>query len=151
MEEKEMKILIFSLNGEYYATDITDVERILGYIEPTKMPDVPEFVEGVINYGNEILPILNLSKKFRFSSNSEINDDEKKIIVIKRAENKFGVIVDVVYEVTDISNEIFEKAPEITSAVSKNYIRGLVKLDGKIIILLDIDKVLSEDEEEEIF
>ncbi|MBE6051327.1 MAG: purine-binding chemotaxis protein CheW [Clostridium sp.] len=151
MEEKEMKILIFSLNGEHYATDITDVERILGYSEPTKMPDVPEFVEGVINYGDEILPILNLNKKFRFSNDNKIDDEEKKIIVIKRVENKFGVIVDVVYEVTDISSEIFEKAPEITSAVSKNYIKGLVKLDGKIIILLDIDKVLSEDEEEEIF
>lgn len=150
MEEKEMKILIFSLNGEHYATDITDVERILRYIEPTKMPDVPEFVEGVINYGDEILPILNLSKKFKFSSNDEVNYEEKKIIVIKR-ENKFGVIVDVVYEVTDISNDIFEKAPKITSAISKNYIKGLVKLNGEIIILLDIDKVLSDQEEELIF
>lgn len=150
MEEKEMKILIFSLNGEHYATDITDVERILRYIEPTKMPDVPEFVEGVINYGDEILPILNLSKKFKFSSNDEVNYEEKKIIVIKR-ENKFGVIVDIVYEVTDISNDIFEKAPKITSAISKNYIKGLVKLNGEIIILLDIDKVLSDQEEELIF
>lgn len=150
MEEKEMKILIFSLNGEHYATDITDVERILRYIEPTKMPDVPEFVEGVINYGDEILPILNLSKKFKFSSNDEVNYEEKKIIVIKR-ENKFGVIVDVVHEVTDISNDIFEKAPKITSAISKNYIKGLVKLNGEIIILLDIDKVLSDQEEELIF
>ncbi|WP_294352356.1 chemotaxis protein CheW [uncultured Clostridium sp.] len=150
MEEKEMKILIFSLNGEHYATDITDVERILRYIEPTKMPDVPEFVEGVINYGDEILPILNLSKKFKFSSNDEVNYEEKKIIVIKRG-NKFGVIVDIVYEVTDISNDIFEKAPKITSAISKNYIKGLVKLNGEIIILLDIDKVLSDQEEELIF
>ena len=146
MEEKEMKILIFSLNGEHYATDITDVERILRYIEPTKMPDVPEFVEGVINYGDEILPILNLSKKFKFSSNDEVNYEEKKIIVIKRG-NKFGVIVDIVYEVTDLSNDIFEKAPKITSAISKNYIKGLVKLNGEIIILLDIDKVLSDQEE----
>lgn len=150
MGEREMKILIFNLNGENYATDIKNVERILGFIEPTEMPDVPDFVEGVINYADEILPIINLQKKFKFS-NDKGQDDDKKIIVIKKDNNKFGVIVDTVYEVADISNESFEEAPAITTKISGNYIRGLIKLKEKIVILLDIGKILTEEEEELIF
>ncbi|MBD7909874.1 MULTISPECIES: chemotaxis protein CheW [Clostridium] len=152
MEGKEMKILIFSLNGEHYATDIGDVERILGYIESTEMPDVPDFVEGVINYENNILPILNLSKKFNFPIiKNQSEQDQKKIIVVKRNDKKFGVIVDTVYEVSDVSNSLFEEPPAITASASKNYIEGLIKLNDKIVILLNLDKILSDEEEELIF
>jgi purine-binding chemotaxis protein CheW len=152
MEGKEMKILIFSLNGEHYATDIGDVERILGYIEPTEMPDAPGFVEGVINYENNILPILNLSKKFNFQIIKDKSDlNQKKIIVAKRDDKKFGVIVDIVYEVSDVSSDLFEEAPAITTSVAKNYIEGLIKLNDKIVILLNLGKILSDEEEDLIF
>lgn len=154
MEGKEIKILIFNLNGEHYATDICDVERILGYIEPTEMPDAPNFVEGVINYENSILPILNLSKKFNFQLvNEQVEKEAKKIIVVKRDKKKFGVIVDTVYEVSNVSSNLFEEAPTITSASSssKSYIEGLIKLEDKIVILLNLVKIISEDEEELIF
>lgn len=152
MDEKEMKILIFSLNGERYATDISDVERILGYITPTEMPDVPRFVEGVVDYEDKILPIINLSNKFNFASSNPVEDEDgKKIIVVKRKEKKFGIIVDLVYEVKDVGEDRFEKAPEITTTGVRKYIKGLIKLDGKIIILLNLGKILSEDEEDSIF
>ena len=63
MASNENKMLIFGLNGEHYATDIKEVERILGYQEPTVLPDAPIFVKGVINYEQSILPIISLSKK----------------------------------------------------------------------------------------
>lgn len=149
MDKKDMKILIFKLNGEHYATDISDVERILGYTEPTEMPDVPNFVEGVINYENKILPIINLAEKFNFYK--ETDKDGAKIIVIKRDEKKFGIIVDSVSEVSDVNEELFEEAPPITITVSKNYIKGLIKMKDNIVILLNVCKILSEDEEELIF
>lgn len=62
MSEKETKVLIFNINDQYYATDIMEVERILGYEEPTKLPDSPQFIEGVINYEGHILPIMSLAK-----------------------------------------------------------------------------------------
>ena len=137
MEEKEIKILIFNLNGESFATEINDVERILGYIQPTDVPDVPSFVEGVINYESNILPIINLSKKFKFAKQrSDIELENKKIVVIKREEKKFGVIVDTVEEVCDVSSK---------------YIKGLLKLDGRIVILLNIGDILTEEEENLIF
>lgn len=153
MEVKEMKILIFSLNGEHYATDIGEVERILGFIQPTEMPDVPNFVEGVINYENSILPIINLAKKFNFYSNKGQAEEKEnsKFIVIKRDEKKFGIIVDTVYEVSDISSDLFEEAPAITTKISRKYMRGLIKQEDRIIILLNLKEILSEDEEDSIF
>lgn len=147
--DKSIKILIFSLNGEYYATDIMKVERILPYEEPTMLPDVPYFVEGVINYEEKILPILNLNKKFKFSI--EKNKQHSKIIVVKQLENKFGILVNDVYEVRDVEEKIIEKSGSLSTSISQEYIEGLIKLDDRIIILLDLEEILSKQDKEEIF
>ena len=149
MASNEIKMLIFGLNGEHYATEIREVERILGYQEPTVLPDAPSFVKGVINYEQKILPIISLSKKFNFGEDKE--SEERKIIVIKRAENKFGIIVENVYEVRDINSELIEAAPPITATIDKRYISGLIKLEDNIVILLDLEKILSSEDEDNIF
>lgn len=144
MDGKELKILIFSINGEYYAADIMEVERILGYEKTTKLPDSPEFVDGVINYEGKILPVISLSRRFNLSENS-INEDSK-IIVSKQKESKFGIIVDVVSEVKDINIKDMEEAPEVVGGISKRYIKSLIKIDGKIIIFLRLSDILTEEE-----
>ena len=103
MDEKYIEVLIFQINNEYYATDILDVERILGKESITLIPDVPDFVEGVINYENDIIPVLNLSKKFNIKSN--MDSEQRKIIILKKEENKFGVMVDNVHEVAEIDRK----------------------------------------------
>lgn len=143
------KILIFGLSNEKYSTNITEVERILGYIEPTALPESPDFVKGVIDYEDNILPVISLLNKFNLGE-EEITETTK-IIVVKRKEKKFGVIVDNVYEVTDISDGYIEKAPEITNSIERKYISGLVKLQNHIVILLDLDKILSGEDEDSIF
>ena len=142
-------MLIFGLNGERYATDIKEVERILGYQEPTVLPDVPNFVKGVINYEQSILPIISLSRKFNFGDDKK--DENRKIIVVKRAENKFGIIVENVYEVRDVNSDLMEETPSIATSIEKKYIAGLIKLEDNIVILLDLEKILSSEDEENIF
>ncbi len=149
MANSEMKILIFGLNGEHYATNIKEVERILGYQEPTVLPDAPDFVKGVINYEQSILPIISLSKKFNFGQDKE--SENRKIIVVKRKENKFGIIVENVYEVKDVNSDLMEIAPAITTTIDKKYIAGLIKLEDNIVILLDLEKILSSEDEDNIF
>lgn len=146
--DQNLKILIFSLNNESFSTDINQVERIIGYEEPTPLPETPNFVQGVIKYEDKIVPIINMNKKFGFV---EKNDENKKIIIIKRDENKFGIIVDNVYEVKDVQESLLEEAPEITIGIGRKYIKGLIKLDERIVILLDLDKILKKEEEESIF
>ncbi|WP_027633883.1 chemotaxis protein CheW [Clostridium hydrogeniformans] len=146
MERKEFKVLVFTLDNENYAADIMDIERILEYVTPTIMPDLPLFIEGVINYEDRILPIVNLNKKFNMKSSERTR--ENKIIVVKDGDTKVGMIVDVVSEVRDINVSQVEKAPDIASKVSKRYIKGLIKNNEKLIIYLDLAKILSDDEKE---
>lgn len=149
MALENSKIIIFGLNGERYAADIQEVERILGYEEPTVLPEAPSFVKGVINHEEKILPIISLSKKFSIGEGTDY--ETRKIIVVKRKEKKFGIIVDNVYEVRDIDGAIVESAPEITNTAERKYISGLIKLDNNIVILLDLEKILSTKDEENIF
>ena len=149
MADNDNKILLFGLSNEKYATNITEVERILGYVEPTVLPETPGFVKGVIDYEDSILPIISLTNKFNLGE--EKISETTKIIVVKRKEKKFGVIVDNVYEVTDINNGNIEETPEITNAVERKYISGLMKLDNHIVILLDLDRILSSEDEDSIF
>ncbi|HCW53663.1 MAG TPA: chemotaxis protein CheW [Clostridium sp.] len=149
MADNDNKILVFGLSNEKYSTNITEVERILGYVEPTILPETPNFVRGVIDYEDSILPIISISNKFKLGE--EKITEATKIIVVKRKEKKFGVIVDNVYEVTNIDNKNIEEAPEITNSVERKYISGLIKLENHIVILLDLDRILSSEDEDSIF
>jgi purine-binding chemotaxis protein CheW len=145
---KEIKILVFKIGNEFYATDIMEVERILGYEDPTVLPDSPDFLDGVIDYETGVLPVINLVKKFKFKL---IDSIEKKIIVVKRESGKFGILVDSVSEVLSIAEDEINNPDSLTTLVSKRYIRGLVKKNNSIVILLNLDKILTVEEEEIIF
>jgi purine-binding chemotaxis protein CheW len=144
MENKDIKVLIFSINGEYYATDIMEVERIIGFEDTIKLPDSPSFVEGVITYEGNVLPVISLAKKFNLAY-GEKNQDSK-IIVAKQSNNKIGIIVDVVSEVKDVNTKSIENPPEIAAGISKRYIKGLIKIDKKIIIFLNLGTILTDEE-----
>ncbi|MBU3176460.1 chemotaxis protein CheW [Clostridium estertheticum] len=148
MKQEDIKVLVFSVNGEQYATSILEVERILEYEKSTKVPDSPQFVEGVINYEDSILPIITLTKRFNLEA-SEIGTDSK-IIVTKQKDSKIGIIVDFVSEVKDVGKENIEDSPEIITGISKRYIKGLIKIDGKIIIYLNISAILTDEEKIQI-
>ena len=148
MIESGIKILIFSINGEYYATNIMEVERILDYEKTTKIPDSPSFVEGVINYEESILPVITLSKRFNLPF-TQIKEDSK-IIVAKQNHSKIGIIVDLVSEVKDVKIDNIEDSPEIVTGISRRYIKGLIKLDGRIIIYLNLSGILTEEEKNQI-
>ncbi|MBW9170617.1 chemotaxis protein CheW [Clostridium estertheticum] len=148
MKQEDIKVLVFSVNGEQYATSILEVERILEYEKSTKVPDSPQFVEGVINYEDSILPVITLTKRFNLEA-SEIGKDSK-IIVTKQKESKIGIIVDFVSEVKDVGKDNIEDSPEIITGISKRYIKGLIKIDGKIIIYLNISAILTDEEKTQI-
>lgn len=148
MDEKEIKILIFIINNQYYATDISQVQRILGYSISTHLPDSPSFVEGVIDYEGGVLPVINLAKKFKVPSKDV--EEETKIIVAKEEEYQMGIIVDVVSEVCNVKLKNIEETPEIVAGISRRYIKGLIKLNGKIIIFLDFATIFTEEEKESI-
>lgn len=138
------KVVVFKIDNEEFAVNIIQVERILGYTEPTKIPESPEFIKGVITYQNEILPIMDLKKKFNLSDTRL--KDNPKIVVVKNNDKKVGLIVDLVSEVIDVDDSMIEEAPNIVRGISNEYIRGMIKLNDRIIILIDTEKILTNDE-----
>lgn len=144
----EIKILVFKLGNEFYATNIMEVERILGFEKPTKLPDSPTFLDGVIDYESSVLPIINLIDKFGLK---DINSLEKKIIVVKRESGKFGILVDSVSEVMSIYEDDVKNPNSLSTLISKKYIQGLVKKNDNIIIMINLDKILTVQEEEIVF
>lgn len=141
---KERKVVIFKIDDEEFATDIMQVERILGYTQPRKVPDSPEYIKGIIKYQNSIIPIMDLKKKFNLDETNIKND--LKIIVVKLFDKSVGFIVDMVSEVVDIDEDEVEETPEIVKQTSNKYINGLIKINDRIIIFIDTEKILSEEE-----
>ncbi|WDC85849.1 chemotaxis protein CheW [Caloramator sp. mosi_1] len=97
---------------------------MLGYVNPTKVPEAPMFVRGVIKYQESILPIIDLNIKFKLQSNENINS---KIIVVRNNSKSIGLLVDDVQEVIDIYENELESTPEIINSYSNKYINGIIK------------------------
>lgn len=146
----EEKILVFKLANEKYATNIMEVERILPYANATKLPECPSFLAGVIDYEDGVLPILNLKDRFSLESTGDVS--KSKIIVVKNQKGKFGVIVDDVSEVLNVNSELQSDIPgNMTTFISKDYMKGLVRTESNIIIILDFSKILTNQESSLIF
>lgn len=135
------KVLVFRIGKEEFAADIMQVERILGFSEPTRIPEAPQFVRGVIKYQEGIIPVIDLNKRLNMEL-TNFNQDAK-IIVVKHNEMSIGLIVDMVSEVIDISDDDIENAPDIVKGISNKYIMGIIKLNERIIVLLDTEKILT--------
>jgi purine-binding chemotaxis protein CheW len=141
---KVNKVVIFKIENEEYAADIMQIDRILDYIEPTKIPEAPPFVKGIIKHQDRILPIIDLKTRMHLHDN--VKDTDSKIIVVKNENKYIGLIVDLVSEVLDISSESVEETPEIIRCTLNKYVNGIVKLNNRIIILLDTEKIISIEE-----
>jgi len=138
---EEGKYLTFFLGGEEYGLEILKVQEIFGIMDVTPVPRTPDFIKGVINLRGKVIPVVELRAKFEMET---IDDtDETCIIVVQTHGLHMGIIVDKVSEVLDIAAEDIEDAPSFGGEVRTDYILGIGKAEGRVRLLLDIDKVLS--------
>jgi purine-binding chemotaxis protein CheW len=142
--EKVLQFVTFSLNEEEYAVDILNVQEINRITEITKVPNSPVFVEGVINLRGKVIPVVNLRKKFGLEDKA--TDDTSRIIIMEINGITNGLIVDSVSEVLRVPSSIIEPPPPMSSDVSSNYIKGIAKLEERLIVLLDIDRLIGIEE-----
>lgn len=136
-----LQLVTFKLGDEEYGIDILKVQEINRMTDITSMPKAPFSVEGVINLRGKVIPVVNLRKRFGLDL-KEI-DSQSRIIVVDIG-STVGLIVDSVSEVLRISSDTIEPPPPITGGIGSEYIMGIGKLEDRLIILLDIDKLLSE-------
>ena len=142
------KYLTFRLENEEYGIQIHKVNEIIGLLPINKLPMVPAYVRGVINLRNRVIPTIDLRTKFGLEC---VSDTPKTCIVVVEAgaEDRkipLGVIVDEVAEVLSIGTDQVDSAPDCGRVIENKYVRGIGLVDGRVKILLDIDRVLTEEE-----
>ncbi|MBO8142023.1 MAG: chemotaxis protein CheW [Firmicutes bacterium] len=143
-----MQLVVFRLAGELYGVDIQQVREIIRVPEVTRVPRTPDFVEGVINLRGSVIPVLDLRKRFRLPAGEA--DRERRIVVVEMGEQTLGVIVDAVSEVLRLDQDRIEPPSPYIVNVDSQYITGIARLEDRLIILLDLNKVLSAGEREEL-
>ena len=140
--------LTFMLGGKVYGLAILNIKEIIEYAEMTEVPMTPDFISGVINLRGSVVPVVDLS--LRFSGNATEHTKRTSIIILEIKNNdlkiEIGITVDMVNEVTDIHPGEVEPAPSLGEQIQINFITGMAKVDNKLLILLDIENVLSIDE-----
>jgi len=138
--------LTFLLNGQEYAVDILQVQGIQGWSSCTALPNTPEFIRGVINLRGAIVPIFDL--RMRFSMPLAEYNELTVVVVVKvthgDTEKTVGMVVDAVSEVYNISKKEMSPAPEFGSEVEAQYIKSIANLQDNLVILLDVEKLISE-------
>ena len=140
----EGKYLTFGIASERYGISILDVREIIGMIPVRPVPHLPDFMKGVINLRGKVIPIVDLRKRF----NLELKEHDKntRIVVVDIGGNIMGMIVDSVSEVLRLPASTIEPPPEIVTGINSDYIKGVAKLDDKLLIFLDLSKVIDVNE-----
>ncbi|MCS3924552.1 chemotaxis protein CheW [Methanosalsum natronophilum] len=147
--ENVLQLVIFQLGGEEFAVDIMQVQEIIRMPETTRIPQAPEYVKGVINLRGKIIVVVSLDVKFNIEA-KEV-DENSRVIVVEVDDTILGMVVDSVSEVIRLPHSNVENAPDIiTSKIKAEYIEGVGKLDERLLILLDLKKVLQESEMDQI-
>lgn len=143
--EKGGKYLTFSLENEEYGLEIAKVRQIIGHMEITSVPQMPDHIKGIINLRGQIIPVLDLRAKFGMPTVDVTNRTCIIVVEISRENQKFevGIVVDCVQEVIDIEGENIEQTPQFDSGINTYFILGIGKVQDNVKILLDIDEVVS--------
>jgi len=139
-----LQLVTFTISNEEFGLDILRVQEIIRTMEITRVPRAPEFVEGVINLRGKVIPIIDLRR--RFGMESKKHDSQTRIIVVEIHSMIVGFVVDSVSEVLRIQSSTVEPPPAVVSGIESEYISGVGKLEDRLLILIDLDKLLSEDE-----
>ncbi len=142
----EHQLVVFDLANEHYGVDIAAVEGIIKIQPITVVPHTPAFVEGVTNLRGEVLPVIDLRKRFDLPANTARGKDTR-IVVVEIDGKKVGMVVDAVSEVLRVADEAIEPPSPIVTTVDSAFIRGIAKVDDRLIILVELSKVLSTDEQ----
>ena len=142
------QVVSFRLANEEYGLNIMRVQEIILWGEITEIPEVADYIRGLINLRGKVIPIVDLRKRFGLEATPP--NEHTRIVVVNASGNTFGVVVDAVNEVLRIEGEQVEPPPTGLLGHQQAYLQGLVKMGEKIMILLDTDKLLADGDEQAI-
>jgi purine-binding chemotaxis protein CheW len=146
---EELQLVSFNLGAEEFGMDISAVQEIVRMPEITKVPRSPDFVEGVVNLRGKIIPVVDLRKRFRVSVTEPTKST--RIIVVTLVGRTVGMIVDAVSEVLRLDAASIEPTPEmVATQIDSSFLKGIAKLEGRLLILLDLNLVLHPEQAKEL-
>jgi purine-binding chemotaxis protein CheW len=145
-----IQLVGFSVDNEDFGVDILKVQEIIRMVEITKMPNAPEYVEGVINLRGKVIPVIDFRKRFHLAEDEAQNSANKRIVVVSLDHMTIGIVVDKVSQVLRLPNEHISPTPDTVKGFDAEAISGVGQLDEKLMILLDLEKMFSRGEFEAI-
>lgn len=146
--DREMQVVAFKVGREDFGVDVKKVDGVISLVDITRMPRAPQFVEGIINLRGQIVAVVGLATRLGIESTER--GAATRIVVVEAQDVKVGLVVESP-EVINISQEDIEASPMLaTSDVNASFIMGVVKLGDRLLILLDVDRVLSDEERTDI-
>ena len=140
----ERQLVVFQLGAELYGVEISRVHEIIRLQTVTRVPRAPSFVEGVINLRGKVIPVVDLRRRFGLPSAQHTR--ASRIVVVEIGDQVVGMVVDSVSEVLRVSGTTVEPPSPVVAGVDSEYIHGIAKLPERLVILLDLDRVLAPDE-----
>lgn len=145
VEVEQDQYVVFTVKSREFGFRAMHVREISRVVATTEVPNAPPYIEGILNLRGELASVINFRKKYGFEPKE--HDEDTRIIIVEHGDFPIGILVDSVEEVIKILDEVVQKIPEsTTTSVSKEYITGVGMLENRLIILLDVDKVLSKTE-----
>jgi purine-binding chemotaxis protein CheW len=144
-KEGETQLVVFVLASEEFACNIADVREVLKMIRVTPLPRSLDFVEGVINLRGEVIPVIDLRKRFNLPAVDRT--EESRIIIVEVEERMVGLTVDSVSEVIRLSNKQIQEAPNQVAGEQTNLIMGVGKIDERMLIILNLERILTSEEQ----
>lgn len=142
-KQQIIQLIIFRVGDEEFGVPISDVQEIIKAGAITPIPDSPGFIKGLINVRGDIVPIIDIRVRFKLPTAEE---PSKHIVIVKPAGDLFGLMVNEVMEVLRVQASDIKPAPQLMNKIHEDYVHGVITHGSRLIILLDVDKVLEEDE-----
>jgi purine-binding chemotaxis protein CheW len=141
---EERQLVVFQLGAELYGVEISRVHEIIRLQSVTRVPRAPAFVEGVINLRGKVIPVVDLRRRFGLPTAE--HSRASRIVVVELGDQVGGIVVDGVSEVLRVNTATIEPPSPVVAGIDSEYLHGIAKLTDRLVILLDLDRILARDE-----
>ena len=151
----ELQFVVFKLGKEEYGVNIMQVQEIGHYSEPVKVPNTPEFVEGIMNLRDNVIPVISLRKRFNIPEENlngpeRDSNENRRTIIINLGDRQIAFIVDDASEVLTLDEASIQETPDIIAGVDRKYISGIGKKGDRLLIMLDLNFLFDEQEQAQL-
>jgi purine-binding chemotaxis protein CheW len=138
------QLITFSIAGELFGVEILKIQELIGFKDVTQVPNLPPYILGVINLRGNVIPVIDLRKKFKMKA---VEYDKFNVIIVLNIQKRsIALVVDSVHDVVSIPDEKINETPSFTTKIDTSFIKNISHIDDKLVVILDSDKILSIDE-----